>query len=249
MEFLTDEEDDEQIWEFKKPGPQRAAPHVRLGIDFGKKIDPSAVVVVEVVEKVIHRTEHERWDQRTGEFVPLRRQYAFVVRHIERIELGTSYPAVCTRIAQIVQGLNQKFAAHENFRPHLFCDQTGLGGPIVDLLRQHLLGSSYTLTGVSIASGAKLSRGGRRDELVVGKAHLVSRAQSLLEQGLVKLPKNAEAEALAEELRDFEVTTSDSGALISGARSGKHDDMVVSLALALLIPVGPRRRLVDVADL
>lgn len=72
-------------------------------------------------------------------------------------------------------------------------------------------------------------------ELRLGKLHLVSTLQALLQQGRIGLPKTDEARQLAEELMDFELRVSDNANLISGAfRTGAHDDLVVALGLSCL---------------
>jgi hypothetical protein len=42
-----------------------------------------------------------------------------------------------------------------------------------------------------------------------------------------------DAEALVQELQDFRVNYTDSGRLQFGAREGKHDDLVLGLAIAV----------------
>ncbi len=87
---------------------------------------------------------------------------------------------------------------------------------------------------------------GRR-EIRVGKTHLVSRLQVLLEQRLIALPETAEGRQLAQELQDFEIRVNENANLISGAfRTGAHDDLVVALGLSCLDD--PRKQQVGVAS-
>ena len=67
----------------------------------------------------------------------------------------------------------------------------------------------------------------------VSKLMLVSRLQSLLHAGELKISaKLAEAAALVNELQDFRVSFAESAGYVSfGARSGKHDDLVLALAI------------------
>ncbi len=77
------------------------------------------------------------------------------------------------------------------------------------------------------------ARSGR--EIRLGKLHLVSTLQALLQQARIGLPRTAEAERLAEELMDFELRVNENANLISGAfRTGAHDDLVVALGLSCL---------------
>ena len=62
---------------------------------------------------------------------------------------------------------------------------------------------------------------------------LVSRLQVLLQQRFIHLPQTAEAEALTEELLNYEIKVTDSQNLQMGVFStGKHDDLATALGLA-----------------
>src|SRR5262249_24137178 len=68
----------------------------------------------------------------------------------------------------------------------------------------------------------------------VPKLILVSRVQSLLHSGQLRIHKALpDAPALVAELQDFRCEVSDSGHWTFNARSGKHDDLVLALAIAL----------------
>jgi hypothetical protein len=68
----------------------------------------------------------------------------------------------------------------------------------------------------------------------VPKLTLVSRLQALLHQGQLKILRElAEAETLVRELQDFRVEYTAAGHLTFNARSGKHDDLVLALAIAV----------------
>jgi hypothetical protein len=87
-------------------------------------------------------------------------------------------------------------------------------------------------------------------ELRLGKAYLVSRLQALLQTQRLHLPAARESEALAQELRDYEIHVSENANDTYGAfRVGSHHDLVTTLGLAVLIdpplfmaaPRAPRR--------
>jgi hypothetical protein len=87
---------------------------------------------------------------------------------------------------------------------------------------------------------------GRR-EIRVGKTHLVSTLQALLEQRLIALPDTAEGRQLAQELQDFEIRVNENANLVSGAfRTGADDDLVVALGLSCLDD--PRKHRVGVSS-
>jgi hypothetical protein len=54
----------------------------------------------------------------------------YVVRQLERLTLGTSYPDVARRVREVVLGVLNRGASTVS----LFVDTTGVGQPVVDLL-------------------------------------------------------------------------------------------------------------------
>jgi hypothetical protein len=139
--------------------------------------------------------------------------------HLERLPLGTSYPGIVAHVARLLHRLP---AGDE-----LAIDYTGVGAPIFDMFAA----SGLSATGVLITGGTSETREGG----VVGvpKLVLVSRLQALLHEGRLKIHRNlAEAATLVRELQDFRVEFTAAGSLTFNARSGKHDDLVLALAIA-----------------
>ena len=63
---------------------------------------------------------------------------------------------------------------------------------------------------------------------------LVSRLQALLHEGRLKILRELdEAETLIRELQDFRMEFTAAGHMTFNARSGKHDDLVLALAIAV----------------
>lgn len=75
----------------------------------------------------------------------------YVIRHLERLPLGTPYPAVAQRLVAICEGVRARVARAEAERMleppccrppaedaslTVFVDATGVGQPVVDLLAQ-----------------------------------------------------------------------------------------------------------------
>mgnify|MGYP005841576983 CR=1 FL=1 len=214
---------------------------VIIGADIGQQHDPTAVCVIEVIKS----SARTGWAMPAGERVveprdilPVTRtETSYAVRFLERLPLGTPYPQVAERLAVIVGNLK----AMKPTSLLLRVDATGVGRPIVDLLRQHPGLKGVNIVAVSITSGDKWEPGGR--EATLGKAYLVSRLQALLQTGRIRLPRTPEAQALAEELKNFEIRVSESGRDTYGAfKTGSHDDLVIALGLATL--QAPSRRLV-----
>src|SRR5437763_13899498 len=92
--------------------------------------------------------------------------------------------------------------------------------------------SGISPLGVLITAGASETRNG--PICGVPKLTLVSRLQALLHEGRLKILRElADAETLVRELQDFRVEFTATGHLTFNARSGKHDDLVLALAIAV----------------
>ena len=182
---------------------------VTVGVDIGQRRDPTAIAVVEQEERRDTETHH-------------------IARHLERVPLGSPYPAVAERVAAVVQGVH---AATLGETPTLYVDATGVGTPIVDVLRTASVGDLARVVAVFFNHGDR--RKVERDEVKLGKAWLVSRMQALLQSGLLHLPRNAEAETLGKELLDYEIrVTEDANDRYGAFRVGAHDDLVTAVGLA-----------------
>jgi len=182
-----------------------------LGLDLGKQRDHSAIAVVERVE--------------TPQLHLAPALYGgLAVRYVERLALGTSYPAVVERVRRIV-GMRELAGAC-----CLAVDATGLGGPVVEMLRSAGLGcevAAVTITG-----------GERETELAgdawnVPKRDLITGLQVLLERGELRIAGNLKGVGvLVRELMDVRLTAREGGGVRMGADgAGEHDDMAIALAL------------------
>jgi hypothetical protein len=110
----------------------------------------------------------------------------------------------------------------------LVIDYTGVGRPVFDLFRVQ----GMSPVGVSITGGSAITRDG--PVWSVPKGHLISRVQALLHEARLKIHSDlTDAAALIQELQDFRVNFTDSGYAQFNARTGKHDDLVLALAIAL----------------
>jgi hypothetical protein len=101
-------------------------------------------------------------------------------------------------------------------------------------------------SGESATAGAEpvyFTQGDRRVEqrdrsISLGKAWLVSRLQALLQTTRILLLRTMEAQALAQELLDYEIHVDEKANDTYGAfRVGSHDDLVTALGLAVQEPV------------
>jgi len=144
----------------------------------------------------------------------------FQVGHLERVPLGTPYPGIVARVGRLLDKLP---AGTE-----LVIDLTGVGRPVFDMF----VYSGISPLGVLITAGASETRDG--PICGVPKLTLVSRLQALLHEGRLKILRElADAETLVRELQDFRVEFTAAGHLTFNARTGKHDDLVLALAIAV----------------
>jgi len=185
-----------------------------VGLDLGQRRDYSAIVVV------------ERREERRAFLNP--RFEALHVRHVERVPLGTPYAQVVARVRAIVR--HPELAGQCS----LAVDGTGVGTPVVEMLRAAQLGCE--MTAVTITGGERQhnysSAGGATWS--VPKQDLLAGVQVLLERGELRIAKRMkEVGALVKELVDVRVKTGDQGRVKVGADGcGEHDDLVIALALA-----------------
>jgi len=204
-----------------------------IGVDLGQRQDYSAVAVVERMEQKLHSFDHLHWmlrEEATAE--------EWVVRHLERMPLGTAYTAVTTRVVALAQSP----ALRGDCR--LVVDATGVGMPVVDMLREARPGCE--MAAVSITGG----QGQRFDGKVwhVPKLDLLARLQGLLEQKRLRIARGMrESGTLVRELTDMRSTRRASGRLRVGADgAGQHDDLALAVALAVWMgrkgKIGEQRR-------
>ena len=146
------------------------------------------------------------------------------MRHLERMALGTSYPAVVERVCDVVRMPDLRG------RCALLVDATGVGAPVVDLLRAAAL--ECTLIAVTITGGEHAARG--PDGWRVPKRDLVTGLQVVLEMGELRMPAGmAMGRELVGELMGMRVKVSAGGHEMYGAEGrGVHDDLVLALGLA-----------------
>jgi hypothetical protein len=211
---------------------------VRIGVDVGQRVDPTAIAVCE---------------QEGGRFV---------VRHLERLALGTPYPQVAKRISEVYMGVVARQVAGLYGDDHtdparladeylgggypsserrardmvwLLIDATGVGTPVIDLIREEDQLKEAKVTGCFFTSGDRCDVRPGAEEASVGKGYLVSRLQALIQTKRIALPHTAEARALADELLNYEIRVAEDANLTAGAfKVGTHDDMVTALGLAVL---------------
>jgi hypothetical protein len=175
-----------------------------LGVDLGQAHDYTAIALIEA-----HRGP------------------SYNLTLLERPELKTSYPRIVQRVVEMMKKL-KGLVPDEHCQ--LVVDATGVGRPVVDLMRERGLAPiPVTITGGSTELHEDWC-------YRVPKRNLVSNAQVLLQQRQLKVAGDLPlGPLLIKELEAFKVkidplTAHDS---YSAGREGIHDDLVMGVALAL----------------
>lgn len=197
-------------------------PEYVIGADLGQANDYTAVTV-------LHRDTRQRLapPPRPGiiqDRPTIQGGVTYLVRHLERFELGMPYPKQVERIARLTRGLRG-----EDPYTSLVIDATGVGRPVVDMLRdEDLQPRAVIITG---GDSETHSDGFYR----VPKRNLVSVMQVLLQSKRLKIHSRLKhAATLVEELLAFKVTISARGhdSYSNDWRENDHDDLVLATALA-----------------
>lgn len=185
-----------------------------ISADLGQANDWTAISVIERVVKGDGILGQDGNGERT-----------LFLRHIERPPIGTEYPDIVERLVALF-----KSPALEGKEKAVVIDYTGLGRPVYDLMRQR--GFRYSLNAISITGSMDANH--IKGHWNVPKRDLVTRLQIALQFGELKIAKGLkEANALIEELSNFQTKITDSGRDIYGGRSGVHDDIVLSVAMGV----------------
>jgi len=145
----------------------------------------------------------------------------YQVRHLQRFRIGTPYPDVVAQVQKMMAELPNA---------HLVVDNTGVGRPVVDLFRI----TGIPLVPVTITGGNTATQD--KGVWFVPKRDLVGALAVAFQTGNLKIAEALpEAKVLIDELLNFKVkinlkTAHDS---YEAWREGQHDDLVLSVALAL----------------
>jgi O-methyltransferase len=147
----------------------------------------------------------------------------FDVVHAERMPLGTLYPDVVAHVRDVLS------------RPplcdgcYLVIDESGVGRAVGDMFTA----AGLRAVRVAITAGTDATK---QDRLrwSVAKSLLISGVDARLHSGELRFAADlGEAHALAEELKDFRRHVGAAGRATYQARIGKHDDLVLAVAIAL----------------
>jgi hypothetical protein len=147
----------------------------------------------------------------------------FDVVHAERVTLGTPYPDVVAHVRDVLSRPPLRD------RCHLVIDESGVGRAVGDM---------FTTAGlrpvrVAITAGVDAVK---QDTLrwSVAKSLLISGVDARLHSGELRFAAElGEAHTLAEEMKDFRRRVGAAGRATYQARTGRRDDLVLAVAIAL----------------
>lgn len=165
---------------------------------------------------------------------------SWLTMHLERMPKGTPHPEIIDHLVDILGRLTGsagpapvKRSEQRMTRRRMLSvavDATGAGNPILADMRVAI----PEAVGVTITGGQNLA--GTTTEPHVPKADLVAAAQVALERGHLKIRQQlADAATLVDELLAYEARPTLAGNITYNARDGEHDDLLLSLCLALWI--------------
>jgi hypothetical protein len=181
------------------------------GLDVGQ---PSEFTALAVLERTTNPDPES----------PGRNLKFYAVRHLERFELGTSFPDICTRLKAVFSDSRLQDST-------LTVDRTVVGQPVIELLRRARLGVSTRPLTITAGQRSEYDQYGT---CLVPKNELVSTLQVLLQCRRIKVaPSLPQAKTLTKELARFRAkSTLASGDRLEDWREGPHDDLVLAVAIA-----------------
>jgi hypothetical protein len=141
--------------------------------------------------------------------------------YLERLPLGTPYPLLAERLGMFYEAVPVPC--------DLVIDATGVGRPVLDLLRQ--AGHSPIAVSITGTGSERLDR----EDLIwrVPKQRLLSPLACALEAGRLSIaPDMPERETFKAELGAFHRKLNQHGHTVFGGK-GEHDDTVIAVALAV----------------
>jgi hypothetical protein len=148
-----------------------------VGVDLGQSADPTAIAVLAHAKGVIdHGNSFERAHGLSKQ-TPAER---IDVRHLERVALGTPYPAIVQHVADLLQ--RPPLNGHDGIKPaQVVIDETGVGRAVGDIFDA----AGLSPIRVSITAGAEVTNAGIR-RWHVSKSVLISTAERAIDDQITR---------------------------------------------------------------
>ena len=205
------------------PFPAPPADHEAfvIGCDLGQSQDFTALSILERITVTASSIQQQGFEPPA---VVETTKKIHHLRHLQRLKLGTGYPEIVNIVGAILKSLPPAKIA-----PALVIDATGVGRPVVDMMKK----AGLRPIAVTITGGFDENRAAS-DDWKVPKRNLVSTLAVLMQSGRLKVaPDLAEGETFVAELSNFKVKISAAGHdSYNSWRESVHDDLVLSVALA-----------------
>lgn len=179
--------------------------NILIGLDLGQQNDYTVLSILKIKDN------------------PSIRGTLYQLIYLYRVPLETSYPNIISWVSALISD----HLAIYNYV--LVVDYTGVGRPIVDMLRQDQLNLlAVNITGGNVASWK------HGNEVSVPKKEIVTCLQVTLESSRLRFSEDISSlDTLAQEFISFKPKISASANLQFEAEYGYHDDIVMSIGLAI----------------
>lgn len=204
-----------------------------VGVDLGQSMDPTAICVLEHVRGVLDANSDWERHANVGR-IPQKPAERFNVRHLERLKLGIPYPDIVEHVRTMVARAPLCGDGDQARPATIVIDETGVGRAVGDIFES----AGLRPMRITITAGAEVACVGYSDgtpsRFHVAKTILISHLDALLHIGELKFAAElSEAGAMKGELLDFRRSVSAAGRSTYQARTGAHDDLVLSTAIAV----------------
>jgi hypothetical protein len=193
-----------------------------MGVDLGQSQDPTALAVMRATRTPLQTWSVNQLACTTRQDV----QERFDVLHAERLPLGTGYPEIVEYVSELLMRPPLRTACY------LVIDESGVGRAVGDMFDR----AGLKAVRVNITAGIDVSQPDITNprRWSVAKTLLISGVDARLHTGGLRFAAAlSEATTLAEELKDFRRHLTAAGRATYQARVGKHDDLVLAVAIAL----------------
>lgn len=182
-----------------------------IGADLGTLQDPTAISIIEDM-----LVPAPRWGKGyVQEFEP--RQQTLVQAF--RLKVGLDWPVIVNTIKKVKEQIPDST---------LWVDTSGIGQPVGAMLRE----KGVMFTGVTITAGDRFTK---MDHITYrcSKSYLISYLSTLFQSGELRIAEGIkDAKEFRQQVEDFQALTTPSGNLTFGTRDGRHDDLLLSTAIA-----------------
>jgi len=191
-----------------------------VGLDLGQTNDPAALCVLRHWKRML-----PSWKKvdAAGYSMAQESEEYFDIPHLDRIPLKTNYVVLVNQVREFL-----RIPPLDQHAIKLVIDETGVGRPIGDLFEN----AGLQPVRITITAGLEAKREPKGWH--VPKSLLIANIESRQHSGELQIGKDVnDADAVKAEMQDFRRKISDAGRTSWDAKAGKHDDLIMSMAIAL----------------